>query len=146
MDRNELAETLLAGLIELEKAGDLVIIHSAPTALADRLCSGIVERWSSEFLLDPPNEIVMEDGVQASSRRFEEAFGVEHSQALRTVRAFIDSLAANRTPAELAALISHQGPQEIADGAYCCAHLQRGDYYSPAYLDWRRERYEQRRG
>lgn len=146
MERRELAEALLAGLIDLETSGDVVLIHSAPSALADRLCSAILQRWSREFQVDPPEEVVIEEGIQASSRCLEQAFGIEAEQALVMVRDFVRSLAADRTRREMAQLLSHQGPQEIADGAFYCIHLRRGDYYSPAYLAWRKNRYPQRPG
>ncbi|MCY1215663.1 hypothetical protein D3C87_960610 [compost metagenome] len=132
---------LLSELQQLEQSGDLVIAHHAPSMLADRLCDAIVRQWANEFLDEPPPEAVIESSLRSSERHLCERFGLDETGARIVARAFIDRLAATRTLREVAELITHQGAQEIADGAYFCVHLDKGEYYSWSYLDWRSGRY-----
>ena len=135
---------LLSELQQLEQSGDLVIAHHAPSMLADRLCDAIVRQWANEFFDEPPPEVVIESSLRSSERHLFERFGLDQAGARIVARAFIDRLATTRTLREVAELITHQGAQEIADGAYFCVHLDKGEYYSLSYLNWRSEQYSGR--
>lgn len=137
MDASGIAQALLEGLVELERAGDLVITHSAPLELAEKLSSNLVERWANEFVVMPPHEVVIADGIRSATKYLQAKFGVAYPEALLVVERFVEDLRAQRTVADLADLIAHQGHQDIAMGAYYCVYLARGKYYDSGYLDWR---------
>lgn len=140
MNTTDLSATLLAGLLSLEKSGDLVITHPAPAALADSLCSEVIQQWAKQFLDAPPSEIVIDDSIRASSRHLVSS-SIKEEEARSIVEKFVASLRAGRTLTEVADLLAHQGPQEIALGAYYCIHMQLGEYYSSEYLEWRKGRH-----
>ena len=137
MDANGIAQALLEGLVELEHAGDLVITHSAPLELAEMLGSKLIERWANEFVVMPPHEVVVADGVRSATKYLQATFDVAYPEALLVVERFVEDLRAQRTLTELADLVAHQGHQDIAMGAYYCVHLARGKYYDSGYLAWR---------
>lgn len=137
MDASGIAQALLEGLVELEQAGNLVITHSAPLELAEELSSKLIERWANEFIVMPPHEVVITDGIRSATRYLQAKFGVPYPEALLMVERFVEELRAQRTLADLADLVAHQGHQDIAMGAYYCVHLARGRYYDSGYLAWR---------
>ncbi|BEP53033.1 hypothetical protein GmRootV118_02770 [Variovorax sp. V118] len=143
--RDAISAKLLSELQQLEQSGDLVIAHHAPSMLADRLSDAIVQQWASEFFEEPPPEVVIEMSLRSSARQLTEHFGMDEASACSVARGFMDRLASTRTLREVAELVTHQGAQEIADGAYFCVHLDKGEYYSPGYLDWRKARYSGRK-
>lgn len=143
MDASEISQALLEGLEELEQAGDLVITHSAPLELAEKLRAKLIERWADEFVVMPPHEVVIADGVSSASKYLTAKFRVTPTEALSMVQRFVETLRPQRTLTELADLIAHQGHQDIALGAYYCVHLARGEYYDPGYLDWRSAAYRE---
>ncbi len=145
MDANEISRVLLEGLLELEQSGDLVIIHTAPLKLADSLHSKIIQRWADEFAEAPPHEVIIADGVRHSTQYVQEYFALSYPEALGVVERFVEERRQERTMGELADLVAHQGPQDIAMGAYYCVYLQRGNYYDPGYLAWRSEQLVGRR-
>jgi hypothetical protein len=144
MDPSELTSVLLAGLLDLEKSGDLVITHSSPGALADQLCAQIVKHWG-KVSLDVPIEAVIDTGTKSATQNLAEVFGLADAEASAVMKSFVRSLGERRTPREVAELIAHQGPAEIACGAFFCSYLRRGAYYSSDYLDWREDHYAQTR-
>lgn len=145
MDTTELTASLLAGLVELEQSGDVVIVHPIPSALAGRLCARLVRDWGQAFLKEPPFEFAIDLGMKQSARYLEECFALGTDEACCAVEKFVRYLGSNRTPMEVAELISHQGFQEVALGAFFCSHLQRGEYYSSHYLDWRKAHNNERK-
>lgn len=140
MNATDLTSTLLAGLLELEQSGDLVLTHPNPMVLADQLCAKVIRKWSLESL-DLPIESAIDYEMKSSAKHLAETFHVGDAEATGIVERFVRDLGSSRTPKEVAELLSHQGPQEIALGAYFCAHLQRGKYYGSDYLDWRKNHY-----
>jgi hypothetical protein len=144
MNSSDLSSTLLAGLLELEQSGDLVITHPAPLALADQLCAKVIEKWGKEAL-DDPIEPVLDLAMKISKNHLIEIFKLTDTEAESAVKSFLRSLETTRTPKEVAELVCHQGFGEIAVGAFFCAHLRRGEYYSSDYLDWRMNLYAQRK-
>jgi len=145
LNTTELTNNLLTGLLELEQSGDLVITHPAPLALADLLCSRILQQWANEFLNEPPFEVVIANEIKLSSRHLAATFNIEEAAATSTVEKFVQSFLATRTPKEVAELLTHQGPQEIALGSFYCIQLKRGLYYSSDYIDWRMAHYASQR-
>jgi hypothetical protein len=139
MNATEMSQVLLDGLIELERSGDLVITHASPLQLADDLCSRVIQHWSNEFASAPPDELVIADAIRSSTKYLHEIFSLSREQALEAVERFVEARRSERTLTALAELLAHQGPQEIAMGAYYCVHLQMGPYYGEAYLAWRSE-------
>ena len=144
MNSTDLNSTLLAGLLELEQSGDLVITNPAPQALAEALGARVIKQWGSESL-DVPIEAVIDAGMKSSAKALAEIFNVGNSEATSAIETFVRSLGERRTPREVAELIAHQGAQEIALGAFFCSHLRQGDYYSSDYLDWRKTQYAKQR-
>ena len=142
MNLTNLTSSVLAGLLELEQSGDLVLTHPAPIFLAERLCAKVIQDWGKESL-DEPIESALDLGMKQSVSHIEEIFKVSASEAESALEIFVRDLGATRSPREVAELICHQGAEEIALGAFFCAHLQRGDYYSSDYLDWRKAHYAQ---
>jgi len=137
MNRAELLNALLAELVKLENSCDLVITHPAPLYVADQLCSAVIQWWGKEFLDELPSEVVIENGILESSRHLQELFDLSEEEARSTVVSFVRQLSTDRTRNEVAILISHQGHQEIAHGAYYCKYLALGSYYDEGYLHWR---------
>ncbi|WP_093125751.1 hypothetical protein [Variovorax sp. OK605] len=129
---------------QLEQSGDLIIAHHAPSMLADRLCDAIVQQWANEFFDEPPPEVVIETCLRSSARHLSERFGMDEADACAVAKGFMDWLASTRTLREVAELVTHQGAKEVADGAYFCVHLDKGEYYGPDYLDWRKAQYDGR--
>lgn len=143
MDTKKLTASLLAGLVELEQSGDLVIIDPIPLVLAERLCARVIRDWG-QACLDEPIELAIELGLKLSTRHLEERFALSADDAHSAVEKFFRYLGSNRTPKEVAELICHQGYEEIALGAFFCSHLQRGEYYGLDYLDWRKAHNDER--
>lgn len=137
MNRAELADALLKGLLKLEHDGDLVITHAMQAVVADRLCSHIIHTWARQSLDLEPDELIIEDMLSAVPHYLQDQFDLSAPDAKAITKQFIQSLENGRTIRELAELLSHQGYQEIGKGAYFCIHLKRGEYYSMDYLDWR---------
>lgn len=144
MNRNELANCLLNSLLELEKAGDVIVTHPNLSVLAEQICDSLVQKWAAEFLEAPPYEVVIDSGLNAASEYLQCHFNLNALDAHIVARQFLDSLGTSRTKTELAELISHQGYREIAYGAYFCIHLKLGEYYDADYLEWRRREYAKR--
>jgi hypothetical protein len=141
MKRNDLAEELLAGLLALEQNGNLVITHTSPQELADELCSKVIQKWAREFMDSPPSEVVIANGVEAASRYLTTVFTISGTEARLAVEGFISQLRQTRPLGMVAELVAHQGPEDVALGAYYCVHLQRGEYYDSGFLEWRKEVY-----
>lgn len=141
MDNNELKRKLLEGLLELEKLGEIVITNPNPSLVADHLKARIVEAWASEFIKAPPYEVVIESSIESSTRYLVQEFSMQASEARIILEKFINHLSGSRTLMEVSDLVSHQGYQEIAFGAYYCFNLMLGSYYSTEYLNWRKEIY-----
>jgi len=141
----DLKSTLLAGLLELEQSGDLVITNPAPQALADQLSEKLIGQWGSESL-DFPIEAVIDTGMRSAATALVKIFNVGGSEAISSVESFVRSLGESRAPREVAELIAHQGAQELAFGAFFCSCLRKGEYYSSDYLDWRKAEYARQRG
>ena len=139
MNKNEISDELLKGLTELEESGDIVITHTNPELLAKKLSSAIVEKWAFEFLDTPPDVVVIDEYSNTSKQYLCQTFDLSEKEAGASIVDFIDLLSSSRSLREVADLVSHQGYQEIAFGAYYCSHLKRGEYYSSGYLDWRKE-------
>lgn len=145
MNTNEIANELLSGLLELEQNGDLVITHTSPPSLADKLCSRVIQKWAQEFLDCPPFEVVVEDGVKSATNYLEAVFEMVESDARSVVEKFVSHLLVNRPLGMVAELVAHQGPEDVALGAYYCMHLQKGEYYDSGYLEWRKGVYAKAR-
>ncbi len=143
MDQSQISSCLLAGLIDLENAGDLVITHTSPKSLADKLCSLLVNQWGAEFFDEPPYEVVVENCIQSCTSILHRNFSIEEVEARSAVKTFLREIGARRTLRDLCELVSHQGDIDISDGTYYCICLGNGsdNYYSDGYLSWRRERY-----
>ncbi|WP_157288446.1 hypothetical protein [Uliginosibacterium gangwonense] len=137
VSRAELLNALLAELVKLENSSDLVITHPAPSFVADQLCSAVIQWWGKEFLDEPPSEVVIENGIVDASRHLQELFELSEAEARSASVSFVGQLSRDRTRNEVAILISHQGPREIAHGAYYCNYLALGSYYDEGYLNWR---------
>lgn len=146
MDRQELCSKLLVGLIDLEESGDIVITHAIPRSLADRLASIVIRHWASDFSESPPPDLLIQDSLEMSSKFLCEEFGLSEPNARSTMEEFHNILKSRRSITEVADLVAHQSSPEIALGAYYCVVLQRGEYYSRGYLDWRKEFYTSKRG
>jgi|GEM_PF-543411 len=142
VDVKDLTASLLAGLVELEQSGDLVIIDPIPLTLAEHLCAKVMRDWGLEHL-DEPIELAVELGLKQSTTYIEKSFALGADEARAAVEKFLRYLESNRTPKEVAELICHQGYQEVALGAFFCSHLQRGEYYGMDYLDWRKAHYDE---
>lgn len=141
MNNEELKIKLLEGLLELEQLGELVITNPNPALVAEYLKAKVIEAWASEFIEAPPFEVVVENCIESSTRYLVQEFNMQSAEARNILEKFIKHLSNNRTLIEISDLVSHQGYQEIACGAYFCFNLRRGDYYSLAYLNWRTEFY-----
>lgn len=139
MDTNAISQALLKGLQDLEQAGDLVITHTSPQRLAEDLCSTLIERWAAEFADMPPHEVVIADSISWCTRYLQKNYDLPYPSALFVVERFVEDRGKERTLAELAELLAHQGHQEIAMGAYYCVHLDGGTYYDMGYLEWRKK-------
>jgi hypothetical protein len=140
----ELQSVLLAGLLELEQSGDIVITNPAPQVLADQLCAKVVGQWADQSL-DVPLEAVIDTGIKSASAALVRVFNLESAEATSAVERFVRSLGESRSPKEVAEILAHQGAQEIAFGAFFCSHLGKGSYYSSDYLDWRKAEYARQR-
>ena len=70
---------------------------------------------------------------------------MQRDDARHLVESFIEHIGSNRTKSAVAEFISHQGAAEVAEGAYFCIQLRRGEYYGTAYLDWRKQFYAERK-
>ncbi len=144
MNHTDLKSTLLAGLLELEQSGDIVITNPAPQVLADQLSEKLINQWCSQSL-DVPIEAVIDTGMKSAATALVKIFNLGSVEATAAVERFVRSLGESREPKEVAELISHQGAQEIAYGAFFCSHLRQGKYYSSDYLDWRKSEYARQR-
>jgi hypothetical protein len=144
MNSADLKSTLLAGLLELEQSGDIVITNPAPQVLADRLGAKLIDKWGSESL-DVPIEATIDAGMKSAAAALVKIFQLDSAEATSAVEKFVRSLGESREPKEVAELIAHQGVQEIAFGAFFCSHLRKGKYYSSDYLDWREAEYARQR-
>ena len=142
---SELTDKLLAGLLELEQSGDIVITHPSPHVLAELLGTTLIHSWAAEFLDEPPSEIVIEGTLNSAAKYLKEYFGIDESLSRQTVDNFLRGFRGWKSLREVAELVSHQGTEEIALGAYYCVHQKRGEYYSADYLDWRKEYYAHNR-
>lgn len=142
MNQSQISDCLLAGLGDLENSGDLVITHTSPRSLADKLCSLLVNQWSAEFFDEPPYEVVVENCIQSCTSVLHRNFSIGELEARSAVKTFLHEIGARRTLRDLCELVSHQGEIEISDGTYYCICLGNGSdsYYSDGYLDWRRAR------
>jgi hypothetical protein len=140
----DLKSTLLAGLLELEQSGDIIITNPAPQVLADQLSAKLIDAWGSQSL-DVPIEAVIDTGMKSAVAALAKIFNLSSAEATAAVESFVRSLGDSRDPREVAELISHQGAQEIAYGAFFCSHLRRGKYYSSDYLDWRKSEFARQR-
>ena len=67
------------------------------------------------------------------------------SDARSVVEKFVSHLLVKRPPGLVAELVTHQGPEDVALGAYYCMHLQQGEYYDSGYLEWRKGVYAKTR-
>ena len=139
LNLSALTDQLLAGLLELEQSGAIVITHPMPQVLADGLAAKLMQQWAAEFLDEPPCEIVIEATRNAAAHYLAGKFGFDAAASRQTVDRFLDSFRSWKSLREIAELLTHQGTQEIALGAYYCIHLQRGEYYSGDYIEWRKE-------
>lgn len=146
MNKNEIAEEILKGLVDLEDSGDIVITNTNPELLAKRLSSTLVEKWAFEFLEVPPDVVVIDECFSIAKQNLCQIFDLKGSEAEMAMNNFIDLLSFNRSNREIADLLSHQGYEEIAFGAYFCCHIKMGEYYSREYLDWRKNVYAKRKG
>jgi len=81
--------------------------------------------------------VVIESGGNAAAEYLRRHFNLNAVDSHIVTQQFLDNLSTSRTKTELAELISHQGHQEIAHGAYFCVHLKLGEYYDQDYLEWR---------
>lgn len=138
MDAGAISQVLLKGLLDLEKAGDLVITNNSPQSLAEDLCSKLIERWADNFESMPPHEVVIADSISCCTKYLQKHYDLPYPRAHSVVERFVDDRRRERTLAELAELLAHQGCQEIAMGAYYCVHLEGGTYYDMGYLAWRK--------
>lgn len=145
MNVSELTDKLLAGLLELEQSGDIVITHPTPHVLAELLGTNLIQSWAAEFLDEPPSEVVIEGALNSTAKYFKENFDIDESSSRQTVDNFLRSFLGWKSLREVAELVSHQGTEEIALGAYFCTHLKRGVYYSMDYIEWRKEYYAHNR-
>jgi hypothetical protein len=144
VNSTDLKSTLLAGLLELEQSGDIVITNPAPQVLADQLSTKLIDQWGRQSL-DVPIEAVIDTGMKSAATALVKIFNLGSAEATSAVERFVRSLGESREPKEVAELISHQGAQEIAYGAFFCSHLRQGKYYSSDYLDWRKSEYARQR-
>lgn len=142
MNQSQISDCLLAGLVELESSGDLVITQTSARPLADKLCGLLLDQWSSEFFDEPPYEVVVEKCIQSCTSILQRNFSIEEEEARSAISTFLQELGARRTSRELCELVSHQGDIEISDATYYCICLGNGSdsYYSDGYLAWRRQR------
>ncbi len=144
MNSTDLKSALLAGLLELEQSGDIVITNPAPQAVADQLAAKLIDQWGSQSL-DIPIEAVIDTGMKSAATALVKIFNLGSVEATSAVESFVRSLGESRAPKEVAELIAHQGAQEVAFGAFFCSHLRKGQYYSSDYLDWRKAEYARQR-
>lgn len=143
MNPSQISDCLLAGLVDLENSGDLVITHTSAKSLADKLCSLLVNQWGAEFSVEPPYEVVVENCIQSCTSILHRNFSIEEAEARPAVKTFLREIGARRTLRDLCELVWHQGDLEISDGTYYCICLGNGSdsYYSDGYLAWRKARY-----
>ncbi|WP_447915471.1 hypothetical protein [Delftia acidovorans] len=142
MNQSQISECLLAGLVDLENSGDLVITHNSSRSLAEKLCSLLINQWSAEFLDEPPYEVVIENCIHSCTSILHRNFSIEEVDARSAISTFLREIGARRTLRDLCELVSHQGDIEISDATYYCICLGNGSdsYYSDGYLAWRRKR------
>lgn len=95
MNQSQISDCLLAGLVDLENSGDLVITHTSPRSLADKLCSLLVNQWSAEFFDEPPYEVVVENCIQSCTSVLRRNFSIGELEARSAVkRSFTKSVRA----------------------------------------------------
>ncbi|ULR91391.1 hypothetical protein [Comamonas sp. B21-038] len=97
MNQAQISTCLLAGLVQLEDSGDVVMTHSNLKALADQLGSLLVKEWGAEFFDEPPYGVMVENCIQSCTSILQRKFSMDEAEARSAVSRFLREIGADTT-------------------------------------------------
>lgn len=133
-------EKILESLRELEDRGDIVITTTVPASIARTIIHSL-----SEVLLGEgeESEAIIECDIpyllEQTAAHVSSIFSQDEARSREIVNAFYQRLLQRLSVRQIAELIWHETPFEIARLSYYCIELKKGDSRDLEYLDWRKK-------
>lgn len=145
MDKQEYIDKIDALLHELEGRGEIVITSVIPQYISKAIFHSIAEEMlsrekESEFIIECDIPYLLEQ----TASHLSSVFGEEMESAKGIVNDFYHMQLERLTMPQVAELIHHETPFEIALLAYYCCKLGKSGFRDLEYLDWRKKYYAKR--
>ena len=145
MDKQVYIDKIENLLKELEERGELVVTSTIPQYISKSIFHSIVEEMlknteESDFIIECDIPYLLEQ----ISAHLSSVFCEDIKNARRITNAFYNRLLERLNMQEVAELIHHETPFEIALRSYYCIELHKPDTRDLEYLDWRKKYYNQR--
>jgi hypothetical protein len=142
MDKQKYIDKIDALLHDLEGRGEIVITSVIPQYISKAIFHSIVEEMlsreeESEFIIECDIPYLLEQMASHISS----VFGEEIESAKGIVNNFYHMQLERLTMQQVAELIHHETPFEIALLAYYCCKLGKSGFRDLKYLDWRKKYY-----
>ena len=135
-------EKILETLLGLESKGDIVITTTTPKSIAQAIFHSSIElllnnKEQSEALIECDIPYLLEETATHLSAVFLQS----ESHSNKIVNAFYHKLLQRLNMREIAEMIWHETPFEIALLSYYCIELNNSDSRDLEYLEWRKKYY-----
>ena len=145
MDKKEYIEKIDAILLDLESRGEIVITSPIPQYISKSIFHSVVECMlesadESDFIIECDIPHLLEQVASHLSSVFSE--DIESSKII--VNDFYHRQLRRLSMQQIAELIHHETPFEIALLSYYCVKLKNSDSRDFEYIDWRKKYYEKR--
>lgn len=132
-------------LKDLEDRGEIVLVSSRPGFVSKTIFSAVIksiieEKEESEFIIECDIPYLLEQIAENIRSVFSE--DAESSKCI--ANNFYHRLLNRLSMREVAELIHHETPFEIALLSYYCVKFDRGDSRDFKYMDWRKKYYRKR--
>ncbi|MBB4865768.1 hypothetical protein HNP46_004669 [Pseudomonas nitritireducens] len=140
IDNQKYVDVILESLRKIEDRGDIVITTTTPTSIARSIIHSLSEAFLGEA---EESEAIIECDIpyllEETSQKVSLFFSKDIARSREIVNAFYKSLLERLSMRQIAEMIWHETPSEIARLSYYSVELKREFDRDLVYLDWRKD-------
>ncbi|QRY79364.1 hypothetical protein JVX91_28010 [Pseudomonas sp. PDNC002] len=139
VEHQKFVDVILRSLRELEERGDIIVTTTTPALIA----RSIIHSLSESILSEAESETIIECDIpyllEETSEKVSLLFSKDMGRSREIVNAFYQDLLERLSMRQIAEMIWHETPSEIARLSYYCVELKKGFSRDLDYLDWRKD-------
>ena len=139
MEDKNIIGKIAEALINLEAQGELILTTSYPNAVATSIFHSALKVWFDETAkYDEPIECTIPYLLEQAVLEIVARFRVQNLRAREIVNAQYNEWLKTRTMKDIAEIVWHETPREMAARAYYHIELGKPDNRDLEYLEWRK--------